>query len=153
MCASCSAARTVKYFRCDKVRGSYLYVSSSERVSMPLTAIDFNHDGSQVCSAGNDILKIWNMSKNGLLMESIDSAWKGVQDVLWCRKDIKGLSAYGGYLLVWFCYLGEAREEREDDNKKEEEELKLPKIYKNPSTKRESSLYEEKKGKIIDYNK
>lgn len=50
---------------------------------MPITAIDFNPDGSKICTAGNDILKIWNMNKNGILTETLDSAWKGVQDVLW----------------------------------------------------------------------
>jgi WD40 repeat protein len=107
MFASCSADRTVKYFSCDKKKGAYVYVSSTELVSMPITAIDFNLDGTLLCTAGNEILKIWDMRKNGLLIESIDSAWRGVQDVLWCEKGIKGLSSYGGSLSVWFCYLGD----------------------------------------------
>ena len=76
---------------------------------MPITAIDFSTDGSFLCTAGNDILKIWNMNKNGLLLESIDSAWKGVQDILWVDKGIKGLASYGGTLSVWFCYLGDKK--------------------------------------------
>ena len=50
------------------------------------------------------------MDKNGLLVETIDSAWKGVQDLLWCDKGIKGLASYGGSLSVWFCYLGDRKE-------------------------------------------
>jgi WD40 repeat protein len=69
MFASCSADRTVKYFSCDKMIGSYGFVSSTDLVSMPITAIDFNLDGSLLCTAGNDILKIWDMRrKNSLLI-------------------------------------------------------------------------------------
>ena len=100
--------RTAKYFRCE--HNHYEYKSGTELVSMPITAIDFNLDGSRLCTAGNDILKIWNMDKNGLLVETIDSAWKGVQDLLWCDKGIKGLASYGGSLSVWFCYLGDRKE-------------------------------------------
>ena len=50
---------------------------------MPITAIDFSPDGKQLCTAGNDILKIWNMNKNGVLLETIESAWRGVQDIMW----------------------------------------------------------------------
>ncbi len=77
---------------------------------MPITAIDFSSDGAFLCTAGNDILKIWNMTKNGLLLESIDSAWKGVQDILWVDKGIKGLASHAGTLSVWFCYLGDKKE-------------------------------------------
>ena len=78
---------------------------------MPITAIDFNPDGSKLCTAGNDILKIWNMNKNGVLTETFDSAWKGVQDVLWCDKGIKGIASHGTSLATWFCYLdGKTRE-------------------------------------------
>lgn len=68
MFASCSADRTVKYFSCDKKKGAYLYVSTTELVSMPITAIDFSTDGNLLCTAGNDILKIWDMRKNGVLV-------------------------------------------------------------------------------------
>ena len=66
MFASCSIDKTSKYFRCEA--NHYNYISSTELVSMPITAIDFNPEGKQLCTAGNDILKIWNMNKNGMLV-------------------------------------------------------------------------------------
>lgn len=42
MFASCSADRTVKYFSCDKKKNAYVYISGTELVSVPITAIDFN---------------------------------------------------------------------------------------------------------------
>lgn len=105
MFASCSADRTAKFFSCDPSKKAFECISSTELVSMPITAIDFSPDGTLLCTGGNDILKIWNMRKNGLLIESIDSAWKGVQDLLWCDKGIKGISSNAGNLSVWFCYL------------------------------------------------
>lgn len=71
-----------------------------------MTAIDFNPDGTYFCSGGNDTLKIWDLNKNGVLVESIDSAWKGVQDILWCDRGIKGIASSGGYLTTWFCLMG-----------------------------------------------
>ena len=68
MFASCSADRTVKYFSCDKKKGTFSCVSTTEPVSMPITAIDFSNDGTLLCTAGNDILKICDMSKNGLVI-------------------------------------------------------------------------------------
>lgn len=76
---------------------------------MPITALDFNPDGSKLCTAANDILKIWNMNKDGILVETFDSAWKGVQDVLWSEKGIKGIASYGGALSTWFCYLDDKK--------------------------------------------
>jgi WD40 repeat protein len=109
MFASCSSDRTAKYFSCDISKKTFEYISTTELVSMPVTAIDFSPDGRYLCTGGNDILKIWQMSKNGLLLESIDSAWKGVQDMIWCEKGIKGISSNAGSLSVWFCLLAEKK--------------------------------------------
>lgn len=38
---------------------------------MPITAVDYNVEGNRLCTAGNDILKIWNMNMNGVLTETI----------------------------------------------------------------------------------
>ena len=53
------------------------------------------------------------MEKQGILLESIEAGWKGVLDVLWVDKGIKGLASHGGALSVWFCYFGDQRNEEE----------------------------------------
>ncbi len=35
---------------------------------MPITAIDFNLEGTLLCTGANDVLRIWDMRRNGLLM-------------------------------------------------------------------------------------
>lgn len=72
-------------------------------MSTPITAIDFNLDGRYLCTAGNDILKIWNMNKNGSLLESIESTWRGVHDIMWTDKGLLGLSSASNTLSVWYC--------------------------------------------------
>lgn len=37
-------------------------------VAMPITAIGFSEDGKTLFTASNDMLKSWNMYKNGLLI-------------------------------------------------------------------------------------
>ena len=59
-----------------------------------------------------------------------------MQDILWVDKGIKGLASSGGTLSVWFCYLGDKKEEEKET---EIYESKLPKIFKNPSIKKEST--------------
>lgn len=114
---------------------------------MPITAVDFNVEGTRLCTAGNDILKIWNMNMNGILTETIESAWKGVQDISWGDKGIKGIASHGGYLSTWFCYLdGKKLPENLGEN-----ESKLPRIFKNPSFKVESE--QGTKNKRIGSNK
>lgn len=101
MFASCSMDRTAKYFRSEY--NHYNYVSTTELVSMPITAIQFSPDGRNLCTAGNDILKIWNMNKNGLLMETIDSAWRGVQEIVWTDKGLLGVASSNQNLSIWYC--------------------------------------------------
>lgn len=47
-------------------------------VAMPITAITFDDEGKFLYTAGNDTLKVWNMAKGGLLIETIESPWKAV---------------------------------------------------------------------------
>lgn len=66
MFATCSMDKTAKYFRCeDKCYG---LTSSTEMVATPITAIGFSEDGKTLYTAANDVLKSWNMYKNGLLL-------------------------------------------------------------------------------------
>jgi WD40 repeat protein len=109
MFASCSVDKTAKYFTCDESKGKYQYVSSTDIVTMPITAIDFNLDGSLLCLASTNILRICDMKKSGVLIESLDSSWKNVQDILWCSKGIKGLAVSGEDVSVWFCYLNDKK--------------------------------------------
>jgi WD40 repeat protein len=69
--ASCSSDKTVKCFSCDESKGIYHYLSSTDLVSMPITSIDFNINGSLLCLACNNTLRICNMEKNGVLVESL----------------------------------------------------------------------------------
>jgi katanin p80 WD40 repeat-containing subunit B1 len=48
-------------------------------IAVPVTAIAFDEKGSVMYTAANDTLKVWNMAKGGLLVETIESPWKGVQ--------------------------------------------------------------------------
>lgn len=50
-------------------------------IATPITAIGFSNDGKTLYTAANDVLKSWNMYKNGLLLESFETNWKGVQDL------------------------------------------------------------------------
>ena len=66
MFATCSADKTAKYFRCeDKCYG---YASSTDMIATPITSIGYSDDGKILYTAANDVLKSWNMYKNGLLV-------------------------------------------------------------------------------------
>ena len=106
---------------------------------MPITAIDFSPDGKHLCTAGNDILKIWNMNKNGALVESIESGWKGVQDIIWTEKGLLGLASNSSTLSVWYCDIDKKIKKSQYSEMKMENESKLPKILKNSSDRREKS--------------
>lgn len=69
MFVSSSMDRTAKYFRCEQ--NHFNFISSTDIVSTPITALDFSNDGRYLYTAANDLLKIWNMGKNGLLIEQI----------------------------------------------------------------------------------
>lgn len=66
MFATCSADKTAKNFRCEEK--CYGYISSTDMVATPITAIGFSLDGKTLYTAANDMLKSWNMYKNGLLL-------------------------------------------------------------------------------------
>jgi hypothetical protein len=48
-------------------------------IATPITGIGFSQDGKILYTAANDVLKSWNMNKNGLLVETFEANWKGVQ--------------------------------------------------------------------------
>ena len=43
------------------------------------------------------------MNKNGMLLESIESAWRGVHEIMWTEKGLLGLSSTSTALSVWYC--------------------------------------------------
>lgn len=47
------------------------------------------------------------MRKNGIFVEAIDSSWKGVADILFCERGIKGIAANSDITSVWYCSLEE----------------------------------------------
>jgi len=50
-------------------------------ISTPVTGLCFSNDGKILYAAANDVLKAYSMFKNGLLLETFESNWKGVQDM------------------------------------------------------------------------
>jgi WD40 repeat protein len=70
MFASSSMDKTAKYYRCE-APNHFHFVSSTDMVAMPITAIAFDDEGKVLYTAANDTLKIWNMAKGGLLIETI----------------------------------------------------------------------------------
>jgi WD40 repeat protein len=70
-------------------------------VATPISAMAFDDDGKVLYTASNDSLKVWNMAKKGLLIESVESPWKGVQDIRWTPNGLLGVAAGTHYLSVW----------------------------------------------------
>ena len=99
MFATCSADKTAKYFRCeDKCFG---FASSTDLVSMPITSITFSDDGRILYTAANDLLKSWNMYKGGILVEQVETNWKGVQDIAMIQEALMGIAFTAGHLSLW----------------------------------------------------
>jgi hypothetical protein len=96
--------RTAKYFRCEY--NFYNYLSSTDVVSTPITGLDFSEDGRYLYTAANDLLKIWNMGKNGMLVEQIEAGWRGVLDLSVVTGGMAALSFEKGCLSVWVCNMG-----------------------------------------------
>lgn len=67
--ATGSSDKTAKYFRCET--GFYNCIGSTQPGTTPITAIEFSEDGRIFYTAANDSLKLWNMGKRGLLLDSI----------------------------------------------------------------------------------
>ena len=70
-------------------------------VAMPVTSIAFDDEGKVLYTAANDTLKIWNMAKGGLLIETIESPWKGVQEICWTPDGVLGVAAGTHHLSFW----------------------------------------------------
>ena len=45
------------------------------------------------------------MRKNDIFVEAINSSWKGVSDILFCERGIKGIATNFDTTSVWFCSL------------------------------------------------
>ena len=99
MFATCSSDRTAKYFRCeDRCFG---FASSTDLVSTPITSIAFSEDGKILYTAANDLLKCWNMYKGGILLDQVETSWKGVQDMAIIQDNLMGVGFSGGNLNLW----------------------------------------------------
>lgn len=72
-------------------------------VATPVTSISFSEDGKTLYTAANDVLKSWNMYKNGLLLETFDASWKGVQDMAMIKGALMGIAFSAGTLSLWVC--------------------------------------------------
>ena len=67
MFASSSTDKTAKYYKCE-APNHYHFVSSTDMIAVPVTAVAFDDKGSMLYTAANDTLKAWNMAKGGLLI-------------------------------------------------------------------------------------
>lgn len=99
MFASGGADKTAKYFQCEP--GMYIYISSTSLNSSAINAIEFSEDGSLLFTACNDSLKVWKMGKDGMLVDTIDSSWKGVQDLCLIDGTLVGIAFHNGILSYW----------------------------------------------------
>lgn len=70
-------------------------------VSTAITAMTFDDDGKILYTASHDTLKMWNMAKGGLLIEAVESPWKGVLDICWTNNGLLGVAAGTNYLSIW----------------------------------------------------
>ena len=43
------------------------------------------------------------MYKNGLLLETFDAGWKGVQDIAMVKGALMGIGCGGGVVSLWVC--------------------------------------------------
>jgi WD40 repeat protein len=120
--------KTAKYFRCeDKCLG---FASSTDMIATPVTGIGFSEDGKTLFTAANDVLKSWNMYKNGVLLETFEAGWKGVQDISMIKGSLMGVAFSGGSLSLWCCDL---QRKVRNNSQLEEGSFVLPKINKNPN--------------------
>jgi WD40 repeat protein len=126
MFATCSMDKTAKFFRCEEK--CYGFTSSTEMVATPVTAISFSDDGKVLYTAANDVLKSWNMYKNGLLLETFDASWKGVQDIAMVKGALMGIASSAGSLSLWVCDV--QRKIKNSSQVSEEGSLVLPRIGK-----------------------
>lgn len=72
-------------------------------VATPVTALGFSDDGKTLFTAANDVLKSWNMYKNGLLVQTFDANWKGVQEINMIKGALMGIAFSAGTLSLWAC--------------------------------------------------
>ena len=95
-------------------------------VATPVTSIGFSEDGKTLYTAANDVLKSWNMYKNGLLLETFDAGWKGVQDIAMVKGALRGI-ACGATVSLWVC---DVQKKIKNSSQVSEESFVLPRIGK-----------------------
>lgn len=114
----------------------YGFASTTELVAMPITSIGFSEDGKTLYTAADNVLKSWNMYKNGMLLQTYDTNWKGIQDMAMIQGALMAVGYSLGTINLWLC----------DVNKKikntsqvvSESSFVLPKIK--PSSKEQKGL-------------
>jgi hypothetical protein len=119
--------KTAKYFRCEEK--CYGFASSTDLIATPVTAIGFKEDGKILFAAANDVLKSWNMYKSGMLVETFDANWKGVQDISMIKGALMGVAFSAGTLSLWGCDVQQRKVK--NSSQMEESSFVLPKISKN----------------------
>ncbi|EAS07712.3 katanin con80 domain protein (macronuclear) [Tetrahymena thermophila SB210] len=101
--ASASADRTVKYYDLD----TYTLISQTKPEATSIQKILFNVDGDVLFSAAHESLKVWNLDKDGLLLDNVESQWRGIMDMQISENEdnIIGVTSYQQNFALWVCPL------------------------------------------------
>ena len=138
MFATCSQDKTAKYFQCDDK--FYGFASTTDLVAKPITTLGFSEDGKTLYTASDDILKSWNMYKNGVLIETFDTNWRGVQDMSMVKGALMAVGSSNGKLHLWLCDVH--KKIKNSSQVVQESALVLPKIGRHANKQEDFDLNE-----------
>ncbi|KRX07123.1 WD40-repeat-containing domain [Pseudocohnilembus persalinus] len=158
--ASGASDKTVKYWDLE----TFQIISSTKPDTTPIQQILFSDDGKVLFSAANESLKVWNLEKDGLQLDNVESQWRQIQDMTISDVDdmILGLSATSSQFSLWACPLklinmSEERQQKQyiysrQDNKNQQmmdqQKLQQNQMYQNNLIKQGSyaQQYKQKLG-------
>jgi len=66
--------RTVKYWDLD----SLSLISTTKPDATAIQCITFEPNGKYTFSGAHESLKVWNLEKDGILLDNVESNWRGL---------------------------------------------------------------------------